>query len=224
MVCDELVPPQYRDEELGGRVHASLALPSPTADLVRGWLRRGRAATAEPPRESFEPFIFTWIALNAWAASVTGFDNEREWMTALVQSGWLNESFRKGYEASPGLREAADQFAGLWPIAKVQELRRLQPTFVASTDDYGSAETRAQRLVAAGAREFEPACWARHLEAGEQVVDWPHTLRAVYRVRCNLFHGEKGADVARDQLVVKSALAVLILFMRRTRGFRDLLR
>jgi hypothetical protein len=79
-------------------------------------------------------------------------------------------------------------------------------------------------LAAAGARRFEPRCWARHVEADDCFAGWAHTIRATYRVRSNLFHGEKAADVVRDQLVVKAALDVLIMFMRRTRPFTEFFR
>ena len=44
-------------------------------------------------------------------------------------------------------------------------------------------------------------------------LDWPHTLEALYRVRCNLFHGEKGLDSEMDALIVSSAFRVLVHFL-----------
>jgi len=39
--------------------------------------------------------------------------------------------------------------------------------------------------------------------AGESVpIDWPHTLAAVYQVRCNLFHGHKAAHSEMEPAIV----------------------
>ena len=43
-------------------------------------------------------------------------------------------------------------------------------------------------------------------------LDWPHTLAALYRVRCNLFHGEKGRHSEMDQRIVASGFRTLIQF------------
>ena len=67
--------------------------------------------------------------------------------------------------------------------------------------------TRA--YVDAGAREFAPPCYFEH----EQVpLDWGHTLAALYRVRCNLFHDEKARSSENDQLVVGAAYDTLLAF------------
>jgi len=39
--------------------------------------------------------------------------------------------------------------------------------------------------------------------------DFPNLLEALYRIRCNLFHGGKDANDARDQVLVKNAALVL---------------
>jgi hypothetical protein len=54
-----------------------------------------------------------------------------------------------------------------------------------------------------------PDCHIRHI--GESIVpDWAHVLEALYRVRCNLFHGTKSVDGAADREVVDAASAVLV--------------
>ena len=65
-----------------------------------------------------------------------------------------------------------------------------------------------------GATKFEPQCWQTHNASGEEApLDWAHTLAALYRVRCNLFHGEKSAHSEMDQRVVHAALKVLVDFL-----------
>ncbi|MDO8691418.1 MAG: hypothetical protein Q7R39_15655, partial [Dehalococcoidia bacterium] len=59
-----------------------------------------------------------------------------------------------------------------------------------------------------------PCCSKRHMDGNEAIpLDWPHTLAALYRVRCNLFHGEKALDSENDGQVVAAALRALLGFM-----------
>jgi hypothetical protein len=78
-----------------------------------------------------------------------------------------------------------------------------------------------QEYLAAGLGLYQPRCWKRHEEEGEPVpLDWPHTLEALYRVRCNLFHGEKGLDSEMDARVVSSAFRVLVHFLHDSEYIR----
>ena len=45
---------------------------------------------------------------------------------------------------------------------------------------------------------------------GQVPADWPHTLAALYRVRNNLFHGQKATFRPRDEAIVKDAVEVLL--------------
>ena len=56
---------------------------------------------------------------------------------------------------------------------------------------------------------YEPSCAQRHGGASSIPTDWEHFLKATYRVRCNLFHGEKGLLDPHDQVIVASAFRVL---------------
>lgn len=108
----------------------------------------------------------------------------------------------------------AQQFAQLWPIFEVKTLRQ-QGAY------WFRADTREEVIthyLAKGINRFEPECWKRHRDSGELVpIDWPHTLAALYRVRCNLFHGEKAAHSEMDRRVVSSALCVLVHYFREAR-------
>jgi hypothetical protein len=72
-----------------------------------------------------------------------------------------------------------------------------------------------KRYLDAGVTAYAPQCWKRHHDAKVPVpLDWPHTLAALYRVRCNLFHGEKAAHSEMDQRIVADALRTLVSFLR----------
>jgi hypothetical protein len=59
-----------------------------------------------------------------------------------------------------------------------------------------------QAYLDAGARKCEPQCYLEH---DAVPLDWGHTLAALYRVRCNLFHGEKARSSENDRVVVARA-------------------
>jgi hypothetical protein len=52
-------------------------------ELIYGWFKRAWNMRESEMEDSFEPFIFTWISLNGWAACVTGLDGDRDWVDAL---------------------------------------------------------------------------------------------------------------------------------------------
>ncbi len=49
--------------------------------------------------------------------------------------------------------------------------------------------------------------------------DWAHTLNAVYQVRCNLFHGEKGRNNALDVRFTDDARHILSAMIDGTNLF-----
>src|SRR5581483_11380716 len=106
----------------------------------------------------------------------------------------------------------AEQFAELWPVFDVRSLRRLH---------ISSLYTRIRSSViehylAAGATNFDPKCWKRHKDAGDPIpIDWPHTLAALYKVRCNLFHGQKAGHSEMDQQIVSLAFHTLMYFFEQ---------
>jgi hypothetical protein len=187
--------------------------------LITGWFDRAWQARISPAKESFEPFIFAWFSVNGWAACVSGVDQDRAYLEALMCDQTMRDDFTRLLSDSqtPFGSNAAD-FARLWPIFEVKELRR-RGIMRFST---GDRDTIVSSYLDAGARRFDPLCWKRHREAGEQVpLDWPHTLAAIYRVRCNLFHGEKAAHSEIDQRVVSSAFGTLLHFFSAAGYLRD---
>lgn len=178
--------------------------------LVRGWFAKAYAAMSDD-EECFEAFIFAWFAVNGWAACVTGRDRDSEYIRALQRSTELAEMFQALLDGDQEFRSAAEAFRELWPIFKAQDIRRAGH-HIASVPERRAV---VQHYFACDVRSYEPQCWKSHVDAGETVpLDWPHTLAAIYRVRCNLFHGEKSAYSEMDRAIVRSAFLVLILFFR----------
>lgn len=96
--------------------------------------------------------------------------------------------FQSMLASSDELRDVAEEFRRCWPIFKAQELRRLGVI----TFWRGNRARTIQHYLHAQAKQIGPEYWLRHNEAHEKIpLDFPHTAAALYRVRCNLFHGDK---------------------------------
>jgi hypothetical protein len=145
-------------------------------------------------------------------ACITERDEDYLYLDALKRDQTLYQDFNRLVSIpESSLAFYAVQFAAQWPIFEVKPLRRSH-IIVSHEPDRGAV---IKRYFAAGATSFAPNCWKRHNDAKEQVpVDWPHTLGALYRVRCNLFHGEKAAHSEMDQQVVSSAFRTIVHFFR----------
>jgi hypothetical protein len=78
----------------------------------------------------------------------------------------------------------------------------------------GRRDDVVETYLRAGATRFEPACWPGHTSSTDGVpVDWAHTVKAIYRVRCNLFHGEKARTSEDDRQIVLAAREILAAFV-----------
>lgn len=213
--CNELVP----DPQIASRIdlerfrHIHLY----GRRLIRGWFHRAVQLIDCEPGQSFEPFIYTWIAFNGWGACVTGEDGDRAMVRALSASPELCAEFTRFKAAADApLAQAAQGFHALWPIFKTQELRQKG---LRAPGNY-SRQERIHYYLDRKATEFAPACARRHWDANEPIpLDWPHTLDTIYRVRCNLFHGEKAIHDEMDQAIVHGAFQVLARFIRKTGCF-----
>ena len=174
--------------------------------LIRGWLERAVAGPRDEP--DFESFIYLWIAFNGWAACVTGEDADHAWRDGLAADPELNDLFAELVAEPTPTAAAAGRFAELWPIFRVSDLRTRRIDYWAG--GYSSRAEMTQAYLDAGARKYEPQCYLEH---DEVPLDWGHTLAALYRVRCNLFHGEKARGSENDRVVVARAHEALLAFL-----------
>jgi hypothetical protein len=181
--------------------------------LIKGWLHR--AKTRRGHQDDFEPFIYLWIAFNGWAACVTGEDHDPTWQEALIADPHLNHEFDRLVADSTKTADAARRFAELWPIFRVSKLR--ESGIDHHSGDHESREAMVRAYLGAGARHFAPRCYLEHDDVPH---DWGHTLDALYRVRCNLFHGEKARASENDRLVVARAHATLLAFVEEAELLR----
>lgn len=218
MTCLELLSVSTRNSDAQRERRASQADPTrylylhpEGRRLISGWFGRAWDMQQLPSEEHFEAFIFSWIAFNGWAACITGVDVDREWLDALMLSQQIQQAFAQ-LVSNPdtATRRIAQEFYHFWPVFKAQAIRR-QGVYVEDQN----RRTVVDHYFRAGIDKFEPQCWQRHRQEGSAVpVDWPHTLAVLYRVRCNLFHGDKAVHSEMDRSIVSLAFQTLVTFMR----------
>jgi len=92
--------------------------------LIAHWFERAWNHRNCDPADSFEPFIFSWIALNGWAACCTELDQDRQWLDAIAANEEVCERFKLMLEHSDKIRAVGETFRSYWPVFKAQELRR----------------------------------------------------------------------------------------------------
>lgn len=163
-----------------------------TERLIWLWFQRARDELNEDP---FGSFIYGWIAINGWAACCTRKDKDPVLVDAMASDDSLTEAFEvvKRDSAALGNRDWVREFYGYWPIERAADLRSRPKTV-----------------------RREPSCYERHAREGDRCpLDWPHTLTAIYRVRNNLFHGEKSVHMARDTEIVTAAAHTLVPLLER---------
>lgn len=187
-------------------------LPAYGKQLIWDWFQRGVRGLDNPPSESFESFIYTWFALNAWAACVTNTDTDRVWRGRLAADLDLNERFDHLQQSDEVFRDSLQHFVNFWPILDMRRVRRVYRDYRQDR----TIESRAALRDDLIARNVpgKPDGW----NPGDEVI-WPHLLHTLAQVRNNLFHGDKGADDLVDQAIVAAALRVLVHFLRGAQLF-----
>lgn len=178
-------------------------------DLILGWFDRAWRARECTDEDSFEPFIFCWIAFNAWGCCVANEEQDRPMVRALASSDDIGSAFAaKIADQSHPLATCAPTFQDMWPIFKVQDFRRRG---IYEHPPYDSRAERIRDYIAQGATNYEPKVPGDPVPIGTQIsLSWKNTLPAIYRVRCNLFHGEKSVRDEQDQRIVGAAFRVLV--------------
>ena len=210
MPCPELVRTAGRLDRFDS--HRFDVLHPDGRRLIVHWFKRAYEQRDCDPAESFEPFIYAWIAFNGWAACCTELDQDRQLVEAVSSNPEFVQQFADSIEQSAPLRSTAERFRSYWPVFKAQELRRLR----VRRHHEGDRRFVVADYFAKGARNFAPTCFQRHEEQGKETpLDWPHVLAAIYQVRCNLFHGDKAPHSEIDRVLVHSAFQILVQFLRR---------
>lgn len=208
MPCSEIVNPNPGRSRVDLRRYSMLHPEG--RQLISSWFQRSWRERNCQQDEAFEPFIFAWFAFNGWAACVTDMDRDRAIIDALAADTQINNDFAQVIQDNQDVSASIGVFFELLPIFDVKSLRR-RGILINKTEN---RPEKVNYYLSNGAREFEPRCWQRHHDAGELIpVDWGHFINAVYKVRCNLFHGLKAAHSEMDQVIVHSSYLAVVKFL-----------
>ena len=181
--------------------------------LVQGWFDRAYEMK-DHEKGSFEGFIFAWFSVNGWAACVTNKDRDSDYIRTLERASELRNKFSELLIGDTEFLRLATLFHANWPIFKAQDIRRAGQNLSKIND----RQEIIQHYFKSEINSYAPECWQYHERLGEATpLDWPHTLNAIYRVRNNLFHGEKSAHSEMDRSIVYLAFQTLIRFFRGAR-------
>jgi hypothetical protein len=172
----------------------------------------------------FAKFIYLWIVFNAWGSQVvtneSKSDRDSYLVFALGCDPILVRCFEEKRRSDTEFRQLTHKFSSLWPVFKVRALNDLGIEFWSDRtprDEYvQSVLHRIPTDRSKGA--YAPPCYLSHpiMEEAPEInvqyeapTDWAHTLTAIYKVRCNLFHGGKSFQSSRDKAFVKYAYKIL---------------
>jgi hypothetical protein len=159
-------------------------------------------ADHEPP--SMMSFIFRWMEFNGWMAAITGCERDYEMINALAAEPRITAKYNQLLSDRPRFNHEVEAFSAQWPVLNVAHVRAKLGF------DAFRRYDRAALLVECDAKQVkrQPVGWL----AGA-TPSWEQLLRTIYQVRCNLFHGEKSEQAARDRDLVFASDRVLRLFL-----------
>jgi len=207
MTCQELNIPAFGTEKV--YVENFFVLHHDGQHLIRSWFERAWFSHTENRGDDFESFIFLWIAFNGWASCVTGEDRDFRIIQILAASPRMNADFKSFIDSAAG--RSFKGGLGMLPIFDVKGLGRDGLLRFAMESD---RQHIVDEYFARGYSKFEPQCWKRHRDDGPLMpTDWPHVLKAIYKIRCNLFHGMKAAHSEMDRKIVSMAFLILYRFV-----------
>ncbi len=194
--------------------------PSINYDLIKGWLKKAFTKRAS----IFDRFIFLWIPFNFWlSCSAEDPDGNEAQENKLISWAAKKEGLQQlfGYflANSSYFKSIFDTFQGDWPIFQARSIKReysheteSRSTFIIDaikelyTKFKNPRDSSKERHAVQ--KRLAPTCYVDR-PAAHHAPDWPHTLSAIYIVRCNLFHGWKDVRRRPDKDFVRAAFLLL---------------
>jgi hypothetical protein len=156
----------------------------PLRELINGWFEDRAWKMLDCNKEnSFEPFIFLWIAFNAWGTCVTKKEQDADIIDHLSRNPILRDDFRHLLNGDRKFQDIAMAFGRRWPVFSVMRLRRQHVPV-----QYADYTSRKKRICyyfgelggkTILPKTYSPTCWEVHSQPDGSVevpLDWPHTL------------------------------------------------
>lgn len=215
-----LLKTPVKDKPQDSVINRDKELPEYLRKLLKGWLDKAdvKHTYDKSCGDYFQPFIYLWIAFNSYlthAVDETINDLERDLVYAAAHDEIMNDVFDSYYSGCEEFRETVNELSILLPIFNARDLFKegiggwQENITDESRESYKEKIFNHNRVSIKKKRiRFEPRCFQNH-GCGEQLIDWSHTLSAIYQIRCNLFHGGKSFLLSRDKDFVRYAYIIL---------------
>jgi hypothetical protein len=154
-------------------------------------------------RPAFMAFMYVWMGFNGWMEAVTESDFDSGMISELADSPRLTNAYQAAMQHQE-FRNAVRAFSRAWPVLNVKDVRKRlgRDAFARMSRDQLIEECQRQDV------RFHPPGW----NVGDDPT-WPQVLKTIYAVRCNLFHGAKSPQNARDRELVRRANSILRQFI-----------
>ncbi len=180
-------------------------MESETRDLVLDLMEN-----ANRQRSAFMSFVNIWMAFNGWMAAVTQRETDADMIRDITANDRLAEAYTDLMETSRRFQRLVCDFAAMWPVLNVRDVRKKL-----GRDAFWRLERDdlIEACRAAGVKQ-QPVGWNAN-----NMPSWEQLLRTVYQVRCNLFHGEKSPQNARDRQLILKSDRILRTFLAETGCF-----
>lgn len=151
-------------------------------------------------QSAFLPFMNIWMGFNGWMESVTEKSSDAAMINALTENRRMMDAYADLLETDHRFRRGVLSFAELWPVLNVRDVKKKlgRDAFW----QYGHEEL--MEACRQAEVKIQPLGWR---PGG--LPTWAQVLRAIYLVRCNLFHGAKSPQNGRDRQLVQNANDVL---------------
>lgn len=133
--------------------------------------------------DQFASFVFIWFCFNAWMEHISDENTDKKMINELAGRKHNMQSLFEAYDAAVS---ANDEFlkSGVMALMHMSKEKPIE-------DMRKNPRRREPPITIKSENDFE------------------NIVQAIYRIRCNLFHGGKDADDIRDQVLVKNAAMVL---------------
>jgi hypothetical protein len=185
---------------VGMIVLRSTGLGPHKVDLIMAW--SGEAAAAQQKGDSFDAFFRLWMGFNAFLSAVTGEDRDAKMICSIGRNVEVGRRFEDLKRGDASFSPTLEAFSSLWPVYSEKDASEKAPHLL---NAFGvDARALSAQLDAAGVSKQPSDVNSRH---------WGDTIRVIYQVRCNLFHGGKSPLQMRDWELVDGAYNVLAQFI-----------
>jgi len=129
--------------------------------------------------DQFASFVFIWFCFNAWLVHLSNKQADKEMLNELIRKSRNMVSLIKAYDAA----HASDEF-----------FKRSLQDLINKSKEEPIKDVRNSNKPPISIKDEN---------------DFTNIVEAIYRIRCNLFHGGKDANDTRDQVLVRDAAMIL---------------